>query len=113
MRELPTKLNIGQPNIIPEVRNLFWEYDKRTITWTRDKDLIIQKILHHGSWNTLRWLRRNLTDSELRDWIISRGGAGLDAKKLRYWQLILDIPKKLVDEWISINLKNPWSGRNM
>lgn len=93
------------------VLTLFWEYDKRSISWSKDKDLITKKILRQGSWEDVCWLRSKIDDDELRSWLISHDGAGLDAKQLRYWQLILGIPGHVVNKWIQFFRENPWSRR--
>ena len=92
-----------------EIRKLFWEYDIRTISWEKDRDLIVNKILHYGSWDAVLWLRAQFPAEALRDWLIERNGNGLDAKRLKYWELMLDIPKRTVDGWIAHVNENPWS----
>lgn len=113
MREHRHTLRVEPTILIPDVRNLFWEYDKRTISWKKDKELILKKILHYGTWDAICWVRKNFGDDELREWIILHHGIGLDAKRLSYWQLILNIPKKLTNEWIAMNKKNPWSRKKV
>ncbi len=93
------------------VRDIFWEYEKGSISWQKDRDLIIKKILHHGSWDALCWMRSVIDDESLRTWLIDHDGAGLDAKRLRYWQLILNLPVSNVNKWIQTYRDNPWSRR--
>jgi hypothetical protein len=93
------------------VRQLFWEYHKHSISWLEDRDLIIKKILQHGSWDALCWMRSAMDDEALRSWLIDHDGAGLEAKRLRYWQLILNLPKSRVDAWIQSGRENPWNRR--
>ncbi len=50
-------------------------------------------------------------DDAMRSWLIDHDGAGLDSKKLRYWQLILNIPELMVSAWIRSTRENPWNRR--
>ena len=93
------------------VRELFWEYRKGAVTWSKHRRFIIKRILSDGEWSALKWLRKNTTDKELRQWFRDTKGRALDPPKLRYWELILDLPKKEVDRWIRDMKKGPWHGR--
>jgi hypothetical protein len=66
----------AMPSKLPRnIRTLFWEYDSARLTWAADRDLIIGRILAVGNWDSLRWLRRRLSDAELRLWLEQRRGA--------------------------------------
>src|ERR1700722_3257708 len=93
-RAAPTKL-------ARSLRLLFWDYDFARLSWEADRDLIIGRILAVGDSNSLRWLRRRLPDAELRSWLIHRRGPGLSNRHLRYWELILDLPRRQVNEWFA------------
>ena len=47
-------------------------------------------------------------DSALREWIEQRQGAGLSPKQLRFWQVILNLPKRIVDEWLKSPNRKVW-----
>lgn len=93
------------------IRELLWEYDKRSVSWPEDADLIIRKVLHSGTWDDIQWLRRTLGDPQLRNWLLERQGAGLDARRIRFWQLALELPEDRVREWLERNRQNPWQQR--
>ena len=93
------------------VRELLWEYAKGDVSWSRHRRFIIKRILSHGEWSAIQWLRRNATDDELRNWIRETKGRALDPPKLRYWELMLGLPGKEVDRWIRDMKKGPWHGR--
>jgi hypothetical protein len=98
---------------LPEhLRPLFWEYDFEQLSWPGSAELVIARILTRGGDEALRWLRTTLGDENLRTWILSRRGRGLDPKRLRFWQLILDLPEAEVSSWIEEMLAEPWSRRN-
>lgn len=105
-------MNTKQKIKLPKsVSGLFWEYDPDAITWSEDADLIISKVLHTGTWEDVRWLRRTLGDAGLRDWLLQHKGAGLEPRRLRFWQLILNLPKREVDAWLARHNQNPWQRR--
>ncbi len=98
--------------IIPKhVLNLFWEYPKKSISWQEDSDLIIRKVLESGGWDSVKWLIVITGYARLKSWMFQRRGAGLDPKRLRFWQLALNLPKDEVDDWIADNNSNPWYAR--
>lgn len=108
------KTEMGQRAVrLPKhVRDLFWEYDAKKIHWRTDSDLIIQKILESGKWESLEWLIPVAGSSRLRNYLIRRRGAGLGPPQLRFWQIILDLPTEEVNIWIATAKSDPW-GRRM
>ena len=97
---------------LPEqLRPLFWEYPFGRLSWERDRDLVIARVLASGTWNDLLWLHRQVPDAELRAWIMAREGRGLDPRQARYWELILGLPHRQVNAWIARMKQNPWHDR--
>ncbi len=98
---------------LPEhLRPLFWDYDFERLGWPGDRDLVIARILEKGGDEALRWLLSMIEEQELRSWIGRRQGRGLDVRRLRFWQLILDLPEEEVTRWIEELLVEPWGRRN-
>lgn len=98
---------------LPEhLRSLFWDYDFQQLSWPASAELVIARILERGGDEALRWLRKTLGDENLRSWILTRQGRGLDAKRLRFWQVILDLPEEQVNRWVEELLADPWARRN-
>ncbi|WP_437944559.1 DUF6922 domain-containing protein [Sorangium sp. So ce281] len=55
---------------LPELlRPFFWEYDFDELTWQADRAMIIERLLSRGSWSAWRWLRDELGDGSLRDFL--------------------------------------------
>jgi hypothetical protein len=99
-------------NGIPErLRPLFWDLDFDGLRWPRDLDQVTLRVLADGDWMSIQWLRRTLTDRGLRRWLVAREGRGLDPRRLRFWQLVLGLPRTKVDAWISAMRPDPWHGR--
>jgi len=93
------------------VRELFWDIDKRCLSWQKDRDMIIERVLSHGGWNSIVWLRGMTTPGELREWFYRTRGRSLDPPRLRFWELKLDLPHRAVNQWIAAMKKNPWHRR--
>jgi hypothetical protein len=94
------------------LRPLFWDHDFARLSWAKDRDLIIGRILAVGNWQSLRWLRRRFPDAELRAWLVQRRGAGLGSRHLRFWELILGLPHPQVNAWLAQPGRQAWEGRN-
>jgi len=105
----PKKKN--RTRLPPCVRELFWEYDKRKISWRTDRKLIIDKILANGGWDAIVWLRKRMSPEEMREWFLRTKGRALDPPRLRFWELKLDLPHRLVNGWIRTMMQNPWHRR--
>lgn len=93
------------------LRRYFWEYDPARLTWETSRHTILLRLLQHGGWDAVQWLRANLADEEIRDFLVRRRGRGIDPKRLRFWGLILDLPREEVDTWIAAARSDPWLRR--
>jgi hypothetical protein len=82
------------------LKPLFWDYEFQRLRWGTDRDLIIARVLASGDWKATGWLRRRVDSEALRAWIEARHGRGLDPRRLRFWELILDLPHRRVNEWL-------------
>lgn len=97
---------------LPEhLRPLFWDYDFERLAWPASRDLVIARILQNGGDDAIRWLRDNLGDAELSRSIRQSRGQGLDPRRLRFWQLVLDLPSEEVEAWLEHLRTLPQSAR--
>ena len=48
------------------LRRFFWDYDFGALSWERDRDFITGRILTHGNWEAVTWLRSVAGDQGLR-----------------------------------------------
>jgi hypothetical protein len=94
-----------------ELKPLFWEYDFDTLSWDKDRDLVVSKVLNSGSWDNLQWLRGCVGDRYLRDWITAHKGRGMGRRDLRFYQFLFRIPKKLISEWLAAPERKIWDNR--
>lgn len=94
-----------------DLKPLFWEYDFRQLSWEADSDLITSRVLASGDWKAISWLRQKMAPDVLRRWIVEHRGRGLDPPRLRFWELILGLPRRQVNEWLSEMRRDPWLHR--
>jgi hypothetical protein len=93
------------------LRPFFWEYDFDALIWEDDRELIIGRVLTSGDWNALIWLRSHAGDHSLREWIERHRGSGLSPQKLRFWELVLGLPHRQVNTWLSAERRKIWGKR--
>jgi hypothetical protein len=99
-------------SVLPErLRPLFWDCVFSQLSLTKDKDLIIRRVLWNGSWDAVRWLRKDLGDRELREWLIAHRGRGLTARQLRFWGVLYDLPVRQVNQWVKTAQTGVWGKR--
>jgi hypothetical protein len=101
----------GAVRLSKRLRPLFWDHDFGQLTWEADSELIIGRILAAGDWEAIQWLRRLLSGPVLRDWLVRRRGAGLNSRQLRFWELVLGLPHRLVNTWLRDPGRQVWEGR--
>jgi hypothetical protein len=106
-----TKPDKNASHLPQSLAPLFWEYDFDALSWQADADLVTLRILTSGDWQSVTWLRKQWGDDGLRRWLLARQGRGLDPKRLRFWELILDLPKKKVDAWVRKVEQDVWHQR--
>ena len=66
-----------------------------------DRDLVIGRILTAGDWDSVQWLIGQVGKRALKQWIVGRRGRGLDARQLRFWELVLRLPHRAVTAWVA------------
>jgi hypothetical protein len=97
---------------LPEdLRKLFWDTDFDSVDLTEHRNFVIRRVLEHGDWETLKWLRATVGDQVIREWFLTKRGGGLDPRRLRFWGRILDLPEAEVDEWVQKARQSIWHGR--
>jgi hypothetical protein len=98
-----------QAEEIPEALHpLFWEHDIGALDVESHKALIILKVAVHGDQDQIRILRSLYGDAAIRKALIKRECRGLSAKHIRFWALIVGIPRKLENAWVARVLQEPW-----
>lgn len=104
--------NKREPGELPaSLQKYFWEYGTEGLDWERSRHTIILRLLQSGGMDAVIWLRSHLSDGEIRDFLIRRQGRGIDPRRLRFWGLVLDLPRSTVDRWIAAAKAHPWNQR--
>jgi hypothetical protein len=93
------------------IRKLFWDTAARDLHWDRHREAIIGRVLASGTWTDVTWLRKTIGDPALREWILRHEGRGLTPQQLRFWQLLLDLPRREVDRWLRSPSRQVWDNR--
>jgi len=93
------------------IKSAFWDVDYRAISRDSHRDFIIRRILNTGSIDMLHWLHRTVGKQTLAAWPIEKQGAGLSPRRLRFWQLILDLPVEEVNNWVENQRRSIWQRR--
>jgi hypothetical protein len=97
---------------LPEsLRSCFWDYSFGDLSWEKDRELIVRRVLTDGSWDAITWLRQRMGESGLRKWLIAHRGRGLSPRQLRFWSLVLTLPKLWADAWTRAARTTPWNQR--
>lgn len=93
------------------LQKYFWDYSFKDLSWSKDRDLIIRRLLTDGSWESILWLRKQIGDDSLRRWLITHQARSLSPRQIRFWSLVLDLPKLRVEAWTQTARSSPWSQR--
>ncbi|MEW6750463.1 MAG: hypothetical protein AB1505_05730 [Candidatus Latescibacterota bacterium] len=97
---------------LPErLRPLFWDVPFEALTWPRDRDFVVGRVLAQGTWDDIRWLRARVRDEGLSAWILTHAGRGLSPQQLRFWELLLDLPQEQVNAWLADEGRQAWERR--
>jgi hypothetical protein len=91
-----------------KLKPYFWEYTFSELTLDSDHELIIRRILTNGSWDALQWLRSKFGDLYLRNWLMTHKGRGLSPRQMRFWELVLNLPHKEVNQWVQDVKSTVW-----
>lgn len=106
-----TNAERGQAALPDSLHRYFWEYGSDQLTLDSSRYTILKRLLEAGGWDAVNWLRANVDDDELRGFIVRRQGRGINPKRLRFWGLVLGLPRSQVDQWIAAQGSNPWARR--
>ena len=98
--------------VLPKkLRLYFWDYPFTRLSIKKDRDLIIRRLFSSGSWDAVCWLRRQIGDQTLREWLIANKGRGLTPRQLRFWGVVYDLPARQVNNWVRAAQNGVWGNR--
>lgn len=93
------------------MRQFFWDYEGGQPTGPGRDGTVMARLLQQGGLAASRWLRDTYGDDALRHFIVKRRGRGLSPKRLRFWGLVLGLPRGQVDAWVAASRAQPWHTR--
>ncbi len=100
------------PVALPEcVTRLLWDTDPGSVSWEANRESLIARVLAHGDWDAIRWLRATAGDGAIRAWIVATRGRRLSRRQIRFWQLLLALPEDEVEVWLALPERQVWDGR--
>lgn len=105
------KRDEAKGRILKTLESLFWEYDVKDLDLSKDRELIIKRVLSHGSVEDLKWLRRIVGDEEIKRFLLKTKGRGIDRRRLRFYQVIFRLPAAEVDSWLKDPAGKIWDNR--
>lgn len=83
------------------VRDLLWDVAPADVGLPRHRDFLIGRILARGTWAAVEWLRRNLTDAAIAEYLERTRGRLLSPRQLRFWELVVGLDHDTVSAWIA------------
>jgi hypothetical protein len=99
-------------SVLPvSLHRYFWDHEPVLLTLDGSRQTILKRLLESGGWDAVVWLRREFGVDEIRDILVRRRGRGISPRRLRFWAVIVSLPREQVDEWIATQRSNPWGAR--
>ena len=93
------------------VKSLFWDCDINDIDVEKHQDFIIRRVLDRGEWSAVKWLRKDVGDDAIRNWLLKTKGKGLEPRKINFWGIILNIPENQVAQLVESANQSTWNAR--
>jgi hypothetical protein len=93
------------------VAALFWDYPGKPLSLDRDREMVIRRILAEGGLLHVRFIRRRVGDEAIRDVLLRSQARGLSPQRIRFWQLLLDVPARLANAWVRSARAGTWARR--
>ena len=90
---------------------LFWDYPGQALTLGRDREFVVRRVAIEGGLREIRVLRSQLTDGAIREVLLRDGVRGMSPQRIRFWQLLLDLPARRADAWVRVARAGTWARR--
>ncbi len=101
-----------EPVGLPEcVTRLLWDTEPGSVGLETHRDSLIGRVLAHGEWDAVRWLRASVGDEAIRAWIRTTRARRLSRRQIRLWQILLDLPEHEVEAWLGLPERRVWDER--
>jgi len=71
-----------------EFKKYFWDVEFERLSFSKNLNLILCRLLGFGNMNAVRWLFANVSDGTIKKYLLSLGQRQLDARSFNFWSLI-------------------------
>lgn len=93
------------PDLPDGADQLFWDVAPESIDLERHQNYVIERVMTHGTWTAMWWLRETYPQATLATFIRERGHR-LPAREAAYWALITEVDRPAT----SPERQPSWSG---
>ena len=76
------------------LKEYFWDVEFEKIDLEKRRVYVLRRILDYGDETAVSWLRKNFTESEIKNILLKF--RGLSLKSANFWAVILDVSKRKV-----------------
>jgi hypothetical protein len=73
--------------------------------------MIVRRVCSEGGLRAIRLLRSRVGDEAIREVILRTEARGLSPQRIRFWQLLLDLPARQADTWVRRARSGDWARR--
>ena len=99
------------PEFPDHILTLFWDVAPQRLSLTRDQEFVLGRVLSAGGYRSLQWIRERIGDVAIRSYLERTRGRLLSVRQLRFWEVILDFPHAMVEEWVRDDARRIWERR--
>jgi hypothetical protein len=90
---------------------LFWDTRTGSLDLVRDHEFVCGRLLQEGGLAEVKFLRSQYGDAGIRSWMLRHQARGMDASRIRFWQLLLKLPERVVSPWLRRARRGDWPRR--
>jgi hypothetical protein len=91
---------------------LFWDLPGKALSLDRDRDLVVRRVACEGGLREIRLLRARIGDAAIRAILERTQARGLSPQRIRFWQLLLELPARRADSWVRAAGQSTWGSRS-
>ena len=95
----------------PRLRSFFWDTRPGSLDLERDREFVTGRLLQEGGLAEVKFLRSRYGDAAIRGWMLRHQARGLDASRIRFWQLLLRLSERRVSPWLRRARRGDWPRR--
>ena len=92
-------------------RELLWDVHAPDVSWNSHREFIIGRILARGDVEHIRMLGKFVGDEALRAHLRRTRGRAMERKRLRFFENILQLSSREVDDWLADPARRIWDNR--